>query len=69
VRHPQCAKRCSAHTGGAHIRACLRCIILMGRVIRTFRGIRAGIPGDTRTERDIPAVDRVGILRALRAAG
>ena len=41
----------------------------MGRVIRTLRGIRAGIPGDTRTERDIPAVDRVGILRALRAAG
>ena len=31
-------------------------------------GIRAGIPGDTRTERDIPADDRAGILRALRAA-
>ncbi|EFW28854.1 hypothetical protein HMPREF9555_01971 [Selenomonas artemidis F0399] len=40
----------------------------MGRVIRTLRGIRAGIPGDTRTEQDIPADDRAGILRALRAA-
>jgi|UPI0002EF983D hypothetical protein len=40
----------------------------MGRVIRTLRGIRAGIPGDTRTERDIPAVDRADIRRVLRAA-
>ena len=57
MRHPQRVKRRPAHTRWVHIQD-----------IYMERGIRAGIPGDTRMERDIPAVDRADIRRVLRAA-